>query len=93
MEIQSRRGRQSSSNGKESVTRTRYATALPRPSRDAEEPQSLTTSEARLIADRAIQSAAERDVQTGVGVHVAEISDDGVDIHRYESVDDLLENR
>jgi proteasome beta subunit len=58
---------------------------------DAEIPQSLTTSEARLIAGRAIQSAAERDVQTGVGVHVAEISDDGVDVHRYESVDDLLE--
>ncbi|MEF8902915.1 MAG: proteasome subunit beta [Haloarculaceae archaeon] len=54
-------------------------------------PQSLTTSKARLIAARAIQSAAERDVQTGIGVHVAEISDDGVDIHRYESVDDLLE--
>ena len=60
---------------------------------DAEIPQSLTTSEAGLIAGRAIQSAAERDVQTGVGVHVAEISDDGVDIHHYESVDDLLDGR
>jgi proteasome beta subunit len=56
---------------------------------DAEEPQSLTMSEARLIAGRAIRSAVERDVQTGDGVHVAEISDDGVDIHRYDTVDDL----
>ena len=93
MGIQSRRGRQSSSNERESVTRTRYATALPRPSRDAEEPQSLTTSEARLRAGRAIWSAAEGDVETGVGVHVAEISDDGVDIYNYESVDDLPEDR
>jgi proteasome beta subunit len=60
---------------------------------DAKIPQSLPISEARLIAGRAIQSAAERDVQTDVGVHVAEISDDGVDIHHYESVDDLLDGR
>ena len=58
---------------------------------DAEVPQSPMTSEARITAGHAIQSAAARDVQTGVGVHVAEISDGGVDIHRYESVDDLLQ--
>lgn len=60
---------------------------------DTEVPQSLTMSEARLIAGRAVRSAAERDVQTGIGVHTAQISDDGVDIHRYESVNDLLEDR
>ncbi|MFC6942863.1 hypothetical protein ACFQE8_23370 [Salinirubellus sp. GCM10025818] len=46
-------------------------------------------SEARRVAGRAIQSAAERDVQTGVGVHAAEISDDGVDLREYDSVETL----
>ncbi|MFC7115129.1 proteasome subunit beta [Natronoarchaeum sp. GCM10025703] len=56
---------------------------------DAEVPQSPSLSEARLIAGRAIESAIERDVQTGVGVHVAEISQRGVDIDRYDSVDEF----
>ena len=56
---------------------------------DAEASPALTMSEARRVAGRAIQSAAERDVQTGVGVHAAEISDDGVDLKRYDSVETL----
>lgn len=57
---------------------------------DAEAPQSPSMAEARRIAGRAIESAAERDIRTGGGVQVAEISDDGVEIDRYDSVDDLL---
>lgn len=56
---------------------------------DAEDLQSLTMVEARRLAGRAIQRAAERDIQTGVGVQVAEISEDGVDINRYDSVEEL----
>lgn len=56
---------------------------------NAEASLSLTMSEARRVAGRAIQSAAGREVQTGVGVHIAEISDDGVDIQRYDSVEIL----
>lgn len=56
---------------------------------DAEVPQSPSLSEARLIAGRALESAIERDVQTGVGIHVAEISQRGVDIDRYDSVDEF----
>lgn len=47
--------------------------------------------EVRVIAGRALRSASERDGVTGIGVHVAEISDDGVEIHRYESVEEVVE--
>lgn len=60
---------------------------------ESEEPKSLTMTEARLTAGRAIQSAAERDVTTGIGIHLAEITDDDVIIHRYDSITDLLEDR
>lgn len=57
---------------------------------DAEAPQSPTMSEARRLAGRAIESAAERDIRTGVGVQIAEISGDGVEMSRYDSVEELL---
>lgn len=57
---------------------------------DAEAPQSPTMSEARRLAGRAIESAAERDIRTGVEVQIAEVSDDGVEMSRYDSVEDLL---
>jgi|AntDeeMinimDraft_6_1070357.scaffolds.fasta_scaffold09450_2 proteasome beta subunit len=57
---------------------------------DAEAPESPSMSEARLIAGRAIESAIERDVQTGVGIHVAEISQKDTEIDRYDSVDEFL---
>lgn len=56
---------------------------------DVEATGSLTMADARLLAGRAITTAAERDVETGVGFSVAEITDAGVDIHRYESFDEL----
>jgi proteasome beta subunit len=57
---------------------------------DDAEPLSPSMSEARRAAARALRSAAERDVQTGVNIHLAEISDDGVTLHHTESVEDLL---
>ncbi len=56
---------------------------------EAEATESLTMAEARQIAGRALESSAERDAQTGVGVRVAEITAAGVDLEEYESVDDL----
>lgn len=57
---------------------------------DAEEVESLTVGEARQVVIRAIKSAAERDMQTGGGLYLAEISGAGVNITEYESLDDLL---
>lgn len=56
---------------------------------DAEETDSLTMAEGRRIAGRAVESATRRDVRTGVGVQVAEITAAGVDVRRYESVEDV----
>ncbi|MEF8877058.1 MAG: proteasome subunit beta [Haloarculaceae archaeon] len=56
---------------------------------DAAGPGSLTTTEARRTAGRALRSAAERDGRTGVGVVVAEVTAEGVAISRYDSVEDL----
>lgn len=58
---------------------------------DAEHPGPFTMAAARPVAGRAIRSAAERDGQTGVGIHVAEVSDDGVEIHRHDAVEDFLD--
>lgn len=57
---------------------------------DADAPQSPSMPAARRVAGRAIESAVERDTRTGVGVQVAEITEEGVQRDRYDSVDDLL---
>ncbi|WP_254525513.1 proteasome subunit beta [Natrinema caseinilyticum] len=57
---------------------------------DAEAPESPSMVEARRIAGRAVEGASERDGWTGEGVQVAEITADGVDIERHDSVDELL---
>jgi len=49
--------------------------------------ESLTLEEARNLAIRAIRSAAERDVHTGPGGHVAEVTDAGVSLDAIESFD------
>ncbi|MFW5919745.1 MAG: proteasome subunit beta [Halanaeroarchaeum sp.] len=54
---------------------------------DAATTESL--AEARRIAGDALATANERDALTGVEVRVAEITAHGVDVRRYESVDDL----
>lgn len=58
---------------------------------DAEVTDSLTLGEARRIIIRALRSAAERDVQTGGGVYLAEISEMGVSVDEYESFESLRE--
>ncbi|PSQ55881.1 proteasome endopeptidase complex, archaeal, beta subunit [Halobacteriales archaeon SW_8_68_21] len=50
----------------------------------------VTVDEAKTIAAKAIQSAVERDLASGNGINVAVVTDDGVDITRYEEFDGLL---
>lgn len=57
---------------------------------DAEGTESLSMAEARRVAVRAIKSAVERDVGTGGGFYIAEISDAGVNIKKHESLDDII---
>ncbi|MFB6133160.1 MAG: proteasome subunit beta [Halanaeroarchaeum sp.] len=42
------------------------------------------------IAARAVQSASERDTASGNGIHIAEITDAGVDIQGYEDIESVL---
>mgnify|MGYP006289748741 CR=1 FL=1 len=42
------------------------------------------------IATRAVESASERDTASGNGVTIAEVTDDGVDIHAHEDLAELL---
>lgn len=58
---------------------------------ESEASKSLTMAEARTTVGRAIQTAAERDVKTGIGLHLAEITNDDVVIHRYDAITDFLE--
>lgn len=51
---------------------------------------SLPMAEARRVAARAIEAAVERDAGTGGGIHLAEVTEAGVDIQTYPAVDDLL---
>jgi len=50
----------------------------------------LTSDEAIQVAARAIQSAIERDTGSGNGIYVAEVDEDGVDIHGHTDFDDVL---
>lgn len=49
-----------------------------------------TLEEGVTVAARAVQSASERDTASGNGIHVARITDDGVDIEGYEDIDAVL---
>jgi len=42
------------------------------------------------IATRAVESASERDTASGNGVTIAEVTDEGVDIHAHEDLAELL---
>ena len=56
---------------------------------DAEVAESPTMAEARRTAGNALAVATARDAPTGIEVHVAEITSEGVDIRQYESPDEL----
>ncbi|WP_222919199.1 archaeal proteasome endopeptidase complex subunit beta [Natrinema sp. SYSU A 869] len=50
----------------------------------------MSTEEAKTVAARGIKSAVERDTGSGNGVFLAEITDEGVDIHGHHDFDDVL---
>ncbi len=50
----------------------------------------LTHEAGIQIATRAVESATERDTASGNGVTIAEVTDEGVDIHSHEAIDDVL---
>lgn len=50
----------------------------------------LTNDEAKSIAARGIQSAAERDTGSGNGVYLAEITAEGVEIHGHEDFESVV---
>ena len=52
--------------------------------------EDLTNADATPIAARAIKSAVERDTGSGNGIYLAEITDDGVDIHGHKDFDEVL---
>ena len=49
----------------------------------------LSLNKGRIVAMRALLSAMERDVNSGNGINIAEITEEGVDIVRYYDLDDL----
>jgi proteasome beta subunit len=50
----------------------------------------LSNDEATEVAAHAIQSAAERDTGSGDGIYLAEITDEGVDIHGHTEFDEVV---
>jgi len=56
---------------------------------EARAADSPTATEARRLAGAALAAATERDARTGTGVHVADVTADGVAISRYGSTDEL----
>jgi len=50
----------------------------------------LSSEEAITVAARSIESATERDTGSGNGIYVAEVTDEGVDIHGHEDFADVL---
>ena len=51
--------------------------------------EDLSVDEARTVAAEAVSAAAERDTGSGNGIHITEVTEDGVEIEAYE-FDDLL---
>jgi proteasome beta subunit len=52
--------------------------------------EDLSIDDARSVTVRAIQSAVERDLASGNGINIAEVSDEGVDISRHKDIESLL---
>ncbi len=50
----------------------------------------LSNDEARTVATHAIESASERDTASGNGIVLATVTDAGVEVEKYEDVDELL---
>ncbi|WP_435077403.1 archaeal proteasome endopeptidase complex subunit beta [Halococcus sp. AFM35] len=52
--------------------------------------EGMSNDEARTVAARAVKSAVERDTASGNGIIMSEITDEGVEIEEYDSLDQLL---
>ncbi len=52
--------------------------------------EGLSNDEARTVAAHAVKSAIERDTASGNGIIMSEITDEGVEIEEYDSLDQLL---
>ncbi|QZA87767.1 archaeal proteasome endopeptidase complex subunit beta [Salinarchaeum sp. IM2453] len=52
--------------------------------------EGMSNEEAKTVAARGIQSAAERDTGSGNGVYLAEITEEGVEIHGHEEYSDVV---
>ncbi len=52
--------------------------------------EDLSTEEGSQIAAHAVHSAIERDTGSGDGIFLAEVTDDGVDIHGHKDFDDVI---
>ena len=50
----------------------------------------LSHEEGIRVAARAVESATERDTASGNGITIAEVTEDGVDIHSHEEIDEIL---
>jgi proteasome beta subunit len=50
--------------------------------------EGLALEEARDVAVRSVQSAVERDTASGNGINIATVTGDGVEIERYEDLDE-----
>lgn len=52
--------------------------------------EDLSNEEGSQIAAHAVQSAIERDTGSGDGIFLAEITDDGVEIHGHKDFDEVI---
>jgi proteasome beta subunit len=52
--------------------------------------EGLSLDEAETIAGNAIKTAIERDLASGNGINVAVVTEDGVDVTRYDDVDEMI---
>ena len=51
--------------------------------------EDLALEDARDVAIRSIKTAAERDTATGNGINIATVTEDGVEIERFEDLDEV----
>ncbi|MFB6112668.1 MAG: archaeal proteasome endopeptidase complex subunit beta [Halodesulfurarchaeum sp.] len=52
--------------------------------------EDLTLEDGVTIGAKAVQSASERDTSSGNGITIAEITEEGVEIHTHDDVEELL---
>lgn len=50
----------------------------------------LSHEEGIEIAARAVESASERDTASGNGITIAEVTEEGVEVHTHETIEDVL---